>query len=691
MDYIGSKKKLLKFIENTVKKHCGSDISDKVFCDIFAGTGSVGAHFRPMVKQVLVNDVEAYSQLTNMVHFYGYNEKIVRKIVEHLNSLDGTTDYPLYDAYVEGGKCGRLYFVKENGPQLCAARKHLDDIKYLLDVNEYNAALLSIVEAADRVANTMGTYGAFAKKPKEVDSVRKRKLEFKLPACFPEKTDEFSVPDIVFGQDANELIKNIKGDILYLDPPYNTRQYGTYYHVPNAIITMNIPDRETKTGTPKDFYKSEYCSKRTVKAALEQLIEDADFEWVFLSYNNEGLLSFKDIKEIFKKHGDYFVEATEHQRYKADNNREQKAEKTYEYLHILHKGVYTNTDDTEDPVEKMTVITKLDNKVSEWDDFGAEIEGFTFDMCFDPAVEEPGITETKVAKRPKSDIVVSPMNYMGGKKKLLNDLLGNFPKDVKVFIDLFCGGATVGINSEAEWVLFNDNIVPLIEMYKFMKNNSVEDCLHYIDFVIGTWGLTQNKDDEDKYYSFRENYNSTPVEERNPLDLFVLMAFSFNNQIRFAINKNWKFNIPFGANRSSFNDKMRENLIGFINALHNRDCFFMSVDFRDVPVDKETFVYADPPYLISQATYNDGWDEDSEKDLLAKLKELDDIGGRFALSNVLENKGKENTILKEWAEENGYNIVHLNRSYANSYYHRKEKESKTDEVLITNYKLDNNA
>jgi adenine-specific DNA-methyltransferase len=96
-------------------------------------------------------------------------------------------------------------------------------------------------------------------------------------------------------------------------------------------------------------------------------------------------------------------------------------------------------------------------------------------------------------------------------------------------------------------------------------------------------------------------------------------------------------------------------------------------------------VYADPPYLISQATYNDGWDEESEKALLDKLKKLDSEGGRFALSNVLENKGKTNEILKNWVEENGYKTIHLDKSYANSYYHRKEKESKTDEVLIINY------
>ena len=100
------------------------------------------------------------------------------------------------------------------------------------------------------------------------------------------------------------------------------------------------------------------------------------------------------------------------------------------------------------------------------------------------------------------------------------------------------------------------------------------------------------------------------------------------------------------------------------------------------------FVYADPPYLISQATYNDGWDEESENTLLRKLNHWSKKGVKFALSNVLENKGETNEILKNWAEENGYFIFHLDKSYANSYYHRKDRESKTDEVLITNYPVE---
>ena len=673
MNYIGSKKRLLKLIKDVVDRYCGKDISDMSFCDIFAGTGSVAAYFHPYVDYVIVNDLEAYSQLTNRVLFNGYNKKVVQWLTDRFNEMQGTTDSPLYDAYVEGGSRGRLYFTKESGMKMCDARNFIDWIRPILDPRDYDAGLLSIMEAADRVSNTMGTYGAFANKPEEIEKTRAKKIEFRLPQTVASYDDEGNLiksEDVIAGEDANELIKKINGDILYLDPPYNDRQYGQYYHVLNAIVTLNIPDRDTKTGSPTDYNRSAYCDKKKVKQALRDLIENAKFEWIFLSYSNEGLLSFDDIKEVMSEYGTYRAEITEFQRYKADNKRTQKAKTTFEYVHVLHKGVFDGTGTTEDPAIKMVLENSLETKVDEWSNFGISDDDFDF------SVEE------------KPNFVVSPMNYMGGKKKLIKELTDNFPKDIKVFIDLFCGGATVGINAEADWVLFNDNLIPLIKMYNYMKQTSAEKCLEYIDSTIETWHLVQGKEGEADYYKFRdEYYNAMPMEKRHPLDLFVLMAFSFNNQIRFAVNKNWKFNIPFGKNRSSFNSKMRENLVGFVNALHKKNCMFFAFDFMKVPIDKEVFVYADPPYLVSQATYNDGWDEDCERRLLGRLKELDDMGGRFALSNVLENKGKVNEILKEWVEENGYNIVHLNKSYSNSYYNRKEKESATDEVLITNYKL----
>ena len=686
MRYIGSKLRLTNFIEKVVKEHCGEDLSGKVFCDLFAGTGVVGRHFCPMVKNVIANDFEKYSYVSNYVGLRGFDEDVVQSFLDTLNGIEGTTESSLYQCYSEGGSGGRLYFSKENGMKLAEARLRLSANKTLSRKN-YMAILLSIIDGADKVANTMSTYGAYAKKLK---SNSEKPIYFALPK-YAEKA---SYLNQVYLGDSNELIKHIQGDILYLDPPYNNRQYGSNYHVLNAITVGEAPETDSVTGVRKDDYnKSEYCREKTVGKALDELISNAKFEWIFLSYNNEGLLSFDEIRKIMSKYGDYSVEGTEYQRYKADNNRKQAANGVVEYIHILHKGVFTKQETPEeDPYRSMAESMQipeihhitLKSKIR-LNPISTVITREAIDKKFEEYVEKFH-SEPKVENE-EEKLVVSPMNYMGGKKKLIKTLKEYFPKDVDVFVDLFCGGATVGMNANAKTVLFNDNLKPLIWMYEYMHNHTAEECIEYIDSTIAKYELVQGEEGKDNYYNFRDNYyNALPVEKRHPLDLFVLMAYSFNNQIRFAVNKNWKFNIPFGANRSSFNGKMRENLIGFVNAMHGeKECLFSDVDFRDFPLIPNMFVYADPPYLISQATYNDGWDEECEKQLLAKLKEWSDNGVRFALSNVLENKGETNEILKNWAEENGYKIIHLDKSYANSYYHRKEKDSKTDEVLIINY------
>ena len=134
---------------------------------------------------------------------------------------------------------------------------------------------------------------------------------------------------------------------------------------------------------------------------------------------------------------------------------------------------------------------------------------------------------------------------------------------------------------------------------------------------------------------------------------------------------------------------MKNNLIEFINEISKDKYSFTNFSFDKVNLDKlseNDFIYCDPPYLITNATYNekDGWNEKEENKLYSLLDEVNKRGIKFALSNVLENKGKENLILKEWSKK--YNVHHLNMTYGNCSYHAKNKtKNTTDEVLITNY------
>ena len=292
------------------------------------------------------------------------------------------------------------------------------------------------------------------------------------------------------------------------------------------------------------------------------------------------------------------------------------------------------------------------------------------------------------ATRTKNKNLKSPLNYIGGKYKILNQILPLFPKNINQFVDLFAGGGNVGINTDAKKVYFNDNLIYLIEMFLKFKDIGFDDTLKYINEKINDYQLSQTN--EKGYLDFRKKYN----QDRNPLDLFVLIAYSFNHQIRF--NNSHEYNNPFGRNRSSFNETMKFNLHNFIAKLNIIDAEFSTNCFSEFDFSNLTnsdYVYCDPPYLITTGTYNDGkrgfkgWRVNEEKLLLKKLDELNDKNIRFGLSNVIEHKGKTNQFLTNWLEKNkNYKVNYININYSNSSYQTKNRDKNGSvEVLITNY------
>lgn len=286
-----------------------------------------------------------------------------------------------------------------------------------------------------------------------------------------------------------------------------------------------------------------------------------------------------------------------------------------------------------------------------------------------------------------SPYISSPMNYIGGKYKLLPQIMPLFPEDIDTFVDIFCGGANVGINATANKIIFNDNLTYLIDLYECFLNNPVEVTIAHIEGRIAEYGLSLTN--QDGYLKMREEYNKS----RNPLDLFVLVAYSFNHQIRF--NGKHQFNCPFGKDRSQYNPNIKHNLVKFVNALQSKHVQFTSLNFDYfdyAQLNTGDFVYADPPYLITTGTYNDGkrgftgWNESTEENLLAILAGLNQRGIKFGLSNVLHHKGKSNNILLSWIDKNDFHINYLNKDYSNCNYHTLDKSKDASvEVLITNY------
>ena len=302
----------------------------------------------------------------------------------------------------------------------------------------------------------------------------------------------------------------------------------------------------------------------------------------------------------------------------------------------------------------------------------------------------------------KSDIIKSPLNFTGGKYKLLPQLLPLFPDDVHTFVDLFCGGCNVAVNVAAEKIICNDKDEKLISLLSFFKRTTFADLLPEIQKIISDFNLSDSSKNGYDFYKcnsanglgsfnrngftdLRDKFNSlSPSDENYFVLLYVLIVYSFNNQIRF--NSDGEFNLPVG--KRDFNIKMQNKLKAFLSALETQNISFTNKDFSEISpseLTEQDFVYADPPYLITCATYNEkSWNANEEKRLLSYLDQLNKNKIRFALSNVLSTDNKTNLILQDWLSERGYVCHHLDFSYKNSNYHKKNI-AKTDEVLITNY------
>lgn len=632
--YLGNKYKLLPFITRVVENECKNI---NTVADIFAGTGAVASAF--IDKKITTNDIMYSNYICHVAWFSSehYSEEKVIKIITQYNNLKITEDNYMSDNF------SNTYFSLDDCRKIGFIRQDIEDKFNSGYINARERALLitSLLYAMDKIANTCGHYDAY-----------RQGVEFEkhLELYVPQPEPDVNENNVCYNMDTNELAPEIEADLIYIDPPYNSRQYCDAYHLLENVARWEKPEVfGVARKMDRTALKSDYCTQKAT-VAFENLIDSIHARYILLSYNNmankgndrsNAKISDDDIMKILSKKGKVKVFSED------------------------YKAFSTGKSDIQANQERLF-------------------------LC--------------ICNNERKEVIPSALNYTGGKYKLLSQILPLFPKDADQVVDLFCGGCNVGINVDCNKVLFNDSNEYLMGLLDTFRRLTKEEIFDWIYKSIDKYGLSLVSKNGYDFYNcesskglgeynkagynkLRGDFNKKASKDNEYyLMLYLLIVYSFNNQLRF--NRKGEFNLPVG--KRDFNSKMQGKLEAFIDRVKSGDYRFTTDDFRNVSMEGYTdksFFYADPPYLITCATYNEqaGWTENDEKDLLNYLEELDKKGIRFALSNVLESKGKKNVILSEWINQNKkFKAIPLNYDYTNSNYHTK-KDGITKEVLVVNY------
>lgn len=349
MKYIGNKSNLLGFIEESLRS--GGVPLEGTFTDLFSGTTSVAEHFKKLGFSVAANDFMTYSYVLQKAFIESNEiprfEKVLKtlkifttntpeeSVIAYLNNLEPVEGYA-FNNYGDGGSQNRMYFTKQNACQIDAIRDLIDKwlAEGLINKDEFYYLLAILIDAADHVANMSGTYGAFLKIWR---SVALKKIKLKNRQVFNNSKSNFANQG-----NAEELIAKFSGDILYLDPPYNSRQYAPNFHVLESLAVWDKQALSGKTGLRNyDNQKSDFSSKAKATPALQTVISAASFKYIALSYNNEGIIPHESILEILRAKGDVRVFTQEYRRFRTERDHEKRKykdvdNKTQEYLFLVN-------------------------------------------------------------------------------------------------------------------------------------------------------------------------------------------------------------------------------------------------------------------------------------------------------------------------------------------------------------------
>lgn len=282
-----------------------------------------------------------------------------------------------------------------------------------------------------------------------------------------------------------------------------------------------------------------------------------------------------------------------------------------------------------------------------------------------------------------NEYIKSPINYVGNKYRLIKQIIPLFPKKISMFVDAFGGSGTVLMNTDADYYIYNDINPYVSSIVSGLFSTPYDEIIKQIENIISEYDLSMTN--KSGFEKLRDDYNNG---RKDWVTLYTLMCHSFNWQMRF--NNAHQYNSSWGKDRSSFTNRQKQSIADLKCRFENKDTVcvmsenIFEFDFSDF--DKNDMIYFDPPYFNSVGSYNDGkrgfegWTSEHEQKLYELLDKLDNQDTRWALSNNLKY---DNEVLNSWKDR--YNVHYLSSNYSNCNYHKKDRETKDIEVLITNY------
>lgn len=614
MRFIGNKESITSDIINFLDSK-GLTGKKLSFFDAFCGTGSVSDALKDSFD-LIVNDILYWCVIYTKGRIYAHDCdfcKLGFDPFNYINSCNNNLKGFFFKNYSPGGS-DRMYFSPENAGRIDYFRFQIEEWN--------NNGLLSENEYAyllscliESVSDVSNTAGVYGAFLKKWDSRALKPISFN-------KVDSRKLPHnriTYFNRKIEEIISEVSCDILYLDPPYTQNQYGTQYHLLETLVLNDNPDISPITGSRFTApIRSDWSKEYKTHILFDKVIAKTKAKYILFNYNNDGFMTKDFIEASLKRYGKYDTYICKTFSYKKYRNFKTKGDKEhFEYLFFIEK------------------------------------------------------------KNTSEIVYESPLNYIGNKSKMIQQIRNYLPTHYTNVLDIFGGGFNVGINIKAEHVVYNDINFFVRQLVESFKVTDTYSYLLYIRQIIKKFGL--KKAYGENYLKARVFYNSLPLSRRDPKILYAIILYGYQQQIRF--NGEHKFNNPVGMRW--FNDKVLEKMISFSRIIKEIDCTFNSVNFTQMIdcADHDSFVYMDPPYRLTTGAYNDGkrgfegWTKVHERMLFDFADQLNNKGIPFMISYVNGHNGKSNINLLDWLNSRKYSVFDI------SPIPGRERQ----EILIINY------